>query len=489
MSVPTLVCPPAFINRPLAVGSDVESIAGLAQLLGRPLDAEQRLAVETLTGRKANGRAASLLGIVICPRQNMKTWILQLIVLWRLLKPDGDKLVIWSAHKFDTAQETFRDFLALIEANPWLAELVERVDLSNGKDQITFAGGRRLRFRARTLTGGAGLTGDCVVLDEGFALVADHLAALLPILSTRKRALVLVGSSAGHAMSTVLRSWRDRGRKGGPGAPAYIEWCAPGSWRDPGCTDPDCLHVPGTPGCTLDRVDYLLKANPAAAIPSPRISMEYLSEERTTLASTPERYARERFGWWDEPAVDAVDLEVWATLVDAASAPRADRRPVLAVDVAPHQRSASVVLVGHRADGLVHVELLRRDAGIGWLGAFLRDKQRACRGDVVYAAGERAPVAAVVPTLEQAGVRLTALTGAEISAACQAMDELVTAGGLRHLGDPLISASLGAAVRKDVGDGAYVLSRKKSGGDITAAVALALALWRLAGQRAAEIVY
>ena len=102
------------------------------------------------------------------------------------------------------------------------------------------------------------------LLDEAFALLPDHMGALLPILSTRKRAAVFYGSSAGMEDSEVLRSIRDRGRAGGPDAPAYIEWCAPGEYATPGCDLAGCRHSPNTPGCVLDREDYWIMANPAA---------------------------------------------------------------------------------------------------------------------------------------------------------------------------------------------------------------------------------
>jgi hypothetical protein len=456
----------------------------LSAKLGRPLDPEQHEAIDVLTGLRADGRPASLEAAIVCPRQNMKTWAFQLIALGRLLQPGGDKLIVWSAHEVATSQATFLDFQELIETHPWLSTRVTKVSQANGKEGIQFAGGRWLRFRARIRTGGRGLSGDCVVLDEAFALIAAHMGALLPILSTRRRAAVFYGSSAGLPESAVLRGVRDRGRLGGSGAPAYIEWCVPGSLRDPGCAaGPKCLHLPGTAGCTLDREDLVLTANPAAYADR-RITLDYLRAER--LALTPEEYARERFGWWDDPAGESpITVEAWAArAVPADERHLPENRPVprpvaLAVDTTRGLRSATVAAVGRRPDGRLHGELLRMDAGTDWVAAFLRDKQRE-HGCPVLLLGGSATAQALVPDLERARVRIVEVPTADYAASCVGLAADVEDDRWRHLGDPIVAASVAGAASRDVGDtGAWRWSPKDSTSDITPLVALTLARWGL----------
>ena len=184
---------PAYVHAPPRVGSMAGQLTRLSEKLGRGLDPEQTLALDVTTGLRADGRPASLEAAMVCPRQNMKSWNMQLIALGRLLQPGGDKLIVWSAHEVATSQATFHDFIELIETHPWLARRVLTVSRANGKEGIEFTGGRWLRFRARIRTGGRGLSGDAVFLDEAFALLAVHLGALLPILSTRRRAAVFYG--------------------------------------------------------------------------------------------------------------------------------------------------------------------------------------------------------------------------------------------------------------------------------------------------------
>lgn len=465
----------AFWHTPPACRSLVVQVERLAALLGRPLDPEQRAAVEVLTGVRPDGRAAALVAVLICPRQNMKTWIFQLIVLARLLEPGGDRLIVWSAHLFDTAQETFRDFLQLIEKHAWLGDLVERIDRGNGEEQITFVGGRRLRFRARAKTGGRGLSGDCVVLDEGFALDPAHMGALLPILSTRRRALVLIGSSAGLAASAILRGFRDRGRVGGAGSPAYVEFCAPGSFADPGCELDRCGHEVGTPGCVMDREDLWLVANPAAR--AGRIAMDYLREERGALP--PGEFGRERLGWWDEPGgLVSLTGTAWAALKDRTSKPL-PWPLAIGVDTSKGLRAAVVVAAGWREDGLPHVEVLRTAAGIEWLPEFLQPLAWE-HGAVVRILGGSSTAQAIVPALQRARVPVVETSTADYAAAWGLLVREVGEGALRHLGDEILQRSVDVVASVSVGDGGAARpSADKSGGDITAIVAATLARWQL----------
>lgn len=469
---------PAFLHVPERVSSLVLPVSRLAEALGRPLDEQQRVAVDALTSRRADGLPSTLEAAVICPRQNMKTWILQLIVLARLLEPGGDSFIVWSAHLFDTAQETFSDFQELIASHAWLDGLVMDVKQGNGTEQITFRGERngrrwskrRLRFRARGKTGARGLSGDCVVLDEAFALQPVHMGALLPILSTRKRAQVLYGSSAGMPTSTVLRGIRDRGRAGGKNAPAYVEFCAPGSLDKPGCGSERCVHAPGTPGCVMDREDFWLAANPAAS--AGRISLEYLRSER--LGLPPEEFARERLGWWDEPVSGLAALPSWGGLVDP-DGQWIDGEFVLAFDVSMGSRWASVGLAGRRHDGTAQLEVLRRDRGTEWLVDFVATAAQSHGGALRVLANDYPTCKALFPDLAARDVRVQPVTRGELAASCGWLEQACATKSVRHLGDPVLDAALVDAVKADFGDGGWAWSRRKSEADISALIAVTVA--------------
>ena len=297
------ICAPAYSHIPARAGSYVRSVEGVLSKIGRTLDPTQRFAVDVLTSARADGTPVGLSAAIVCPRQNLKTYVLEGIVLARLLRPGGDRLAVWSAQEVSTATETFVAFVEYAEAEdsvgrplyPWFAERVAGISRATGRESITFRrrlpSGRwekcRLKFKARVKTGGRGLAGDLVVLDEAFALEPAHMGSLLPILSTKAKGQIFYGSSAPHATSAILHDVIRRGRAG---LMPYLEWCAPGSFADPGCAGEACSHAVGTPGCVLDDVQMAVRWNPAAW--HGRITRSYLANERLELAAAPDEFAR-----------------------------------------------------------------------------------------------------------------------------------------------------------------------------------------------------
>lgn len=473
---------PAYLTRPPRVRSLVEQVTKVCASVGRHLDEEQRLAVDVLTGMKADGTPASLEAGVISARQNLKTFVLEGIVLTLLLDPHNHvRLGIWSAQEFDTAQETFRNFVELFESEdyPHLHRRVKDIKRGSGKEEIELIGGRRLKFKARSGKGARGLAGDFVVLDEAFALDPAHMGSLLPTLSTRRRARVLYGSSAGKADSDVLRRLRDRARPGGPGAPAYVEWCAPGSLADPGCS-PECQHDPGTPGCVLDREDYWLMANPAAGR---RITFEYLRDERKALP--PEEFARERLGWWDAPDVGAVPIspEDWAASAVRLTTEERARldRPVFFLDVQPGGAAASIAVAAmRRGSDLPHVELAEAGPGTDWVVARAAELMRQ-HPDARFAAESSGAVGALFAQLDRedikAGLNLELFTVPDMGRACGHMQNL--GRQFTHHDDPRFTTALTGAVKRDLGEGLWAWGRRKSTTNISPLVAATGALWLL----------
>jgi phage terminase large subunit-like protein len=466
LTAPDLV-QPAHLTIPPRVSSAGAEVVDLAATYGRILDAEQALVVDAILSEGPDGNWAALEAAVVCSRQNLKTFVLECIALGKLFL-FGSELIIWSAHLFETAQESFRDLDEIVTNYDHLRKRVKTISRANGDEGIELTSGQRIKFRARSKSGGRGLSGDDVILDEAFALQPGHLGALIPTLSARPNPQILYGSSAGLADSAVLRNIRDRGRKGGDPSLVYVEFCAPQG----GCAQPMCEHAPGTDGCALDDVENWRLANPALG---KRISVEYVAAERRALP--PEEFARERMGWWDEPLGDApISLDKWLACVDPES--KRTGQVVFGVDVSPSLRSAAVAVAGWRTDGLAHGELAKHEPGVDWLAAELARMVKAHRPAAVVGHGT-AQLKALVPSLEAAGVTVTLLTDGDMAAACSQLQSEVAEGGFRHLGDPILADALGNAASKPVGDGGWVWRRKGSEGDITPLVALNAARWGL----------
>jgi hypothetical protein len=349
----------------------------------------------------------------------------------------------------------------LIQTSPELSRELKAVYFGAGNESIELLDGSRLVFKARTAGGGRGLTGDKVVLDEAFALRGDHMGALLPTLAARPDPQIVYGSSAGMVESRVLRGIRDRGRAGGDPRLAYLEW---GDTDPGGCLADGCAHAVGTPGCALDDRDRWRRCNPAFGR---RIDEQSMAAFRQVLP--PEEFAREFLGWWDEPAANTDDLSAtqWA---DAETEAGPSGELFLAVDAAPGHKWASIVACGNGV-----LELIDRRKGSSWLPE--RMSELVERHAVsAFAVDPAAPVAALLPDFERAGLPIHLVDGKDAVRACGALLAGIVERSVLHRGEPELLAAVGGASRRSVGDG-WRWSRKDSSLDITPLVAATYAHW------------
>lgn len=472
-----LAVPPAHLWIPPRTGSYGDEAVDLMALAGRELDAEQQQSVDAQLSYGPGGRWAAFETARIEPRQNGKTGgELLACTFFDLFLMPPDKIT-WTAHLFPTARAAFADAVALIDGCSYLSRRVKKITYANGEESIALLTGAVLQFLARSKGGGRGLGGKRVVLDEALFLSAEAMGALIPTLAARSMTgdpQVNYASSAGVRSSDHLRTIRDRGRRGGDPSLVYVEHCAPGSWDDPGCSlGPECPHVVGTDGCALDDEHLARLANHALGR---RISLDYVRNERRALP--PEEYGRERFGWWDDPVdTTVVPLQDWADCKDTESAPAG--RPVLAVDSSPGSRSASIVAAIRRPDGLAHLEVVAHERGTDWLAARCRElavRQRPA----AWVIDPGGPAGSLLPELRAAGLELTEMTTRDLGQACEAFAAAVTDHQVRHLADPLLGRAIAGAGRREIGDGLWAWSRRKSEVDISPLVAATEALWGLA---------
>jgi hypothetical protein len=481
---------PAHCQVPAYAKTYGPEVADLADLAGLTPDPEQELGLDALFAINDVGLSAFYEFDVICSRQNLKTALLKMAALgWLYLLDQG--LVVWSAHEFDTTKEAFRDLKELIEGTECLSKRLASGPShgffqSAADTHIELATGQRVKFKARTNSGGRGLSGDKVILDEGFALKASHMGSLQPAISARPDPQIVVASSAGQVESAVLRGMRDRGRAGSSPRQAYLEWCAP----ENSCADPDCLHVwPIARGCALDRRDYWAMSNPAMGR---RITEETIQAEREVL--DPAEFARERLGWWDDPtSAGPFPPGIWQARAEGALDPltglfvaEAIGKPTIALDMAWDRRSCAIAFAGIRADGKVQVEVDDPDdAPVTPLNIVQRTAQ-VVRNH--HAAGvwlePGSAAGSLIPALKQAGVRVLEVKSQAVNQACGYVFDAVLDGSLVHLGQPTLDIAVGGTQKRTSGE-SWRWDRRQ-GADISPFMAATLAVWGAMGRKRAS---
>lgn len=484
-----LVCPDHW-SGPDWVLTEGPIVAELNAKANFTPDPQQELGLDMIFAVGPDGLPASFAFCVICCRQNMKTGLFKQAALGFTYIQDMPK-VVWSAHEMSTTLDAQKELAALIEESPALSRRMPAtknrgVYADNGGERIELKNGQQILFKARTISGGRGLSGDKVILDEAFALKATHVGSLLPTMTARPHGQVLYGSSAGKFDSKVLRDVRDRGRNGTSPRLSYAEWG--GHWRE--CGDPDCTHPKDAElrgiDCVLDDRELRVRNNPT--VTTGRISEQTLDDLRQELP--PEEYARECFGRWDDSesssGTPAIDIRAWKGLADKDTP--APSRGTVVLDVAPDRSRASIGLIGpavgsrfdedgaeHPRDGKV-LAMVDTKPGISWVVPALVKLQG--RADVLEVAlHPRAQAGALIPALKAAEIEYAELTHTDIARGCTAVQLAVVEGRLLHLGQLELDGSVAVARTRWVSE-AEVWDRRDHRLEISPLASISTALHR-----------
>lgn len=484
---------PAHLWIPPRLGSYGDEAIDLAHLAGLDPDEEQQSAIDAMLSFGPGGNWAAGESAIVEARQNGKTTnVMEPVVMYDFWLGVPDRIV-WTAHLFRTARQTFENICVYIDTAPVLSRRVKKVNRSHGEEFIELhpdpkkpgEPGAKLEFLARERSGGRGLGGKRVVFDEALILGAEGMDALVPILSARHNAHLMYGSSAAKTTSTYLHRLVERGRAGGDSSLIWIEYCAPGSWDAPGCRLGErCMHQVGAPGCVLDDETLWPFGNHAVRhTKGNRVSYVAIRKERKILS--PAGFGRERFGWHEGmgDANGVLKAEAWSNRLDVDST--AVGRVGIGVDAAPGLGSAAVAMTGTRADGKRHWQILKYDAGTSWVASYLqglrnpaesefeelRDIEPLDFGPVAVDPGS--PAGALITDLTDAGFEVEEVNGRSLVQAWGSFKKDVDDDNGRHIGQPELDQAIRDARNAPSGD-VERFSRKKSSGDICPLVAVTL---------------
>lgn len=270
--------------------------------------------------------------------------------------------VLYTSHLQKTSTETFEEMAAFFDGSESLRQHVKDIKTALGREQIILTNGARVKFLARTRNGGRGQHGDLLIFDEAQELDGDQQASFLPAISASSNPqTIYVGTPpAPEAVGTVFRDIRHKAIEGKAKSTAWFEFSV------------DEI------GNVEDRERWAA-TNPALGR---RILMSTIEGECDQM--DPDRFARERLGWWAPEVTEKLEYVIPVDVWDACKS--ADMKPEgkTAYGVKFRADGAEVCLCGAviPKDGPARVSLIERQpTGIGlqWLGNWLNErKDRAC---------------------------------------------------------------------------------------------------------------
>lgn len=424
--------------------------------------------------------------LLLVARQNGKTTLMVVLILWRLFQ-DGAPKIIGASTKIEQAEETWDQVRLIAELIPELADEISHVGKVNGSKYIQLDSLEEYFPQATNSNAGRGWSAEFVLVDELRSHKTwDTWSAISKTTTAKERGQVFGASNAGDASAIVLRQLRKA-------AISAIE---------------------GTLGDDFDEDDLEL--------------LELLQESAIGLfewSAREDRSIRDRDGWYEAnpslghsitEAAIAVSLsdpewvfrtEVLCQFVDTAQGgPFADgswedtrvdtveRDETLAagycVDVSYDRKMAYIAVGFFDTEGRIRGEIAAMRAGTDWIIPWLKDPARKIKPDLVTLQTNGAPVSSLVPDFEAAGIELVPWAGSDLPRASGITYDEIEQGTTTHGNQPVLDVAAGTAVPKTSGDG-WLIDRKNSLEDAAPLVAFFGVVWllRVHGTRNQASVY
>jgi len=444
------------VHTPLLKGkSKADEVADLAEKIGLPLIPWQRWVLDDLLTIKEDGTFVKKTGLILVSRQSGKTHLARMLILAHLFIW-GSKNVLGMSSNRNMALDTFRNVAYTIEDNPFLKDQVRQIRLANGQESITLKNGARYEIAAATRDAPRGKTADFLYLDELREWSEEAFTAALPVTRARSNSMTLMTSNAGDGFSTVLNDLKERSLSYPPETLGYYEWSAPQHCK---------IH---------DRKAWAM-ANPALGY---LITEETLEESVAT--NTIEATRTEMLCQWIDSTVSPWVYGSIEACSDSTLEIPVGPQTIMAFDIAPTRRSGALVM-GQMKDGKIAVGLAQlwySDIAIDEMKMASDINEWALKYHPTTICFDKYATQTIATKLEQSGWRLEDCSGQRFYQACSDLANALAQTTMVHSGQQDLVQHLNNCAAK-TSDFGFRIIRRKSSGEVTAAISLAMVVSQL----------
>jgi phage terminase large subunit-like protein len=344
----------------------------------------------------------------------------------------------------------------MIEDNQFLKDQVKQIRLANGQESITLLNGARYEIAAATRDAPRGKSAGFLYLDEIREWTEEAFTAALPVTRARPNAMTFMTSNAGDGFSTVLNDLRERALSYPPDTLGYYEWSAPQHCK---------IH---------DRKAWAM-ANPALGY---LITEETLEESVAT--NTIEATRTEMLCQWIDSTVSPWVYGSIEQCSDSSLEIPVGPQTIMAFDIAPTRRSGALVM-GQVKDGKIAVglaQLWHSDIAIDEIKMASDINEWARKYHPTTICYDKYATQTIATRLEQSGWRMVDVSGQAFYQACSDLADGLANSRVVHSGQAELVQHLNNCAAK-TNDAGWRIIRRKSAGDVTAAISLAMVVSQL----------
>lgn len=438
----------------------------LARRVGVKTFPWQQNDINAINARNPDGSWTHSDCVIICSRQNGKSWVVILVVLFRIFVLGQS--VLFTAQQWDTAKELWQHTWDLVKGRKFLLKLVTHHTCSQGRGTIFLSNGGRVVFTTRSQDAGRGLTKiDLMIYDEAYNLTDAEIAATAFLVQAAPDPQVLYMSSAvhkdfpQHQNGVVLSSMRRQAlEEWDPNDPIFLAEYAARSDLEP--SDEEAWR----------------EGNPSYGVISTAKKMRKIMKRMNTEAGRV-NFGVEALGWgswFDESAGEDFTPVVSDDQLDLVMTDQALplEYSVVSFDVTPDRSKAAVAIAG-KSGGRVH-------GSVGFFGEYSKTTLLGVVKEVISGADPvaivvdpKSPAEALIQDLEKAEFDVHQLSWSEVKSACGAFIDGVKEGTYSIAESEVVRDGIGCAGLREDKDGGVAWARRS--GDICQIVALTQAMW------------
>jgi len=432
---------------------DVEDIC---KIVGIPLLPWQKFVLTDMLRVDKKGKFIRRTCLALGARQNGKTHMVRMLILAHLLKWDSKNILIMSSNR-SMALDTFRQVCHLLENNDHLKSFVKQIRYANGTESIEMLDGTRLDVVAATRDGSRGRTADFLYIDELREITEEGYRAAIPTTRARPNAQTLLTSNAGDAFSTVLNDMRERAMDYPPKSFGFYEYSAPQY-------------------CKIDDRKAWAMANPALGY---TITEEAIEE---AIATSPiENTRTETLCQWIDSLSSPWPHGILEDTSDSTLEMTAGAYTVFGFDVSPSRRNGSLVAGQILPDGRIGIGILETyssEVAIDELKMAASIKGWADIYKPRLVCFDKYATQTIADRLSQSGVMVGDVSGQQFYKACGDLLEGLVNHRVVHNGQSELIQQMNNCAAK-VNDSAWRIIKRKSAGDISAPIGLAMVVSKL----------
>ena len=447
---------PRLQSVPLKGKNKIEDVKQLCEIIKMPLLPWQEHVLKDMLTVDTKGKWIRKTNLLLIARQNGKTHLARMLILAHLIKWETNVLIMSSNRSM--ALDTFRQVTDILENNDHLKGFVKQIRYANGTESIEMLNGTRLDVVAATRDGSRGRSvNGLLFIDEVREISEEGFRAATPVTRAHPNSHTLLCSNAGDAFSTVLNDLRERAISYPPKSFGFYEYSAPQY-------------------CKIDDRNAWALANPSMGY---TITEEALEE---AIATSPiENTRTELLCQWIDSLSSPWPHGVLEETSDNTLEMTAGAYTVFGFDVSPSRRNGSLVAGQLLPDGRIGIGILetyssqvaidelKMAASIkGWADIY---KPRVVCFDK-YA------TQTIADRLSNSGVVCEDVSGQQFYKACGDLLEGLVNHRVVHNGQAELIQQMNNCAAK-VNDSAWRIIKRKSAGDISAPIGLAMVVSKL----------